>query len=846
VTVKIINITLIVLFLIICNSCSGAANRPGSVNRELSKSAPAMPAPARDESAPAAGDFGGGEESVPPSPPAMTADKTTETQAKPGAKDDRSREKRWEYPEESVDSFNFEELPEEVEEEPSSDQDMMAETPSGTGGGGAGGGEKDNEGRWQYEKSDEIADNQKGMISAYRSSDKSEEEKKMKSEEEIKKFRVRSRFPEIVFYNPGIITDKNGKAQLNFQTGDSITEYTLSIKAATKDGKWGTQKTEFKAFQPFFIDFDPPSKLHLNDEISMSAAVFNYTDHNVKINFSIQADSRISLLSLKDVQFTIPSSKAIAIPVSIKVTGTGKSEIKITAEGEGVKDTIVRKIEILPDLPERSFKSGGVLKSGNNTISFEIPQNAKILDGDFTLRVFNDPSMGLFDLARKLDAEPHADIERSSAMLQAASSAYFILDRNALLSESEKQELNHLIDTSWIRLLAFRTSDGFSNYPGGKTDPYASLLVLDSLATYESVRVVDEKLKNQLIQNALQVFRGDYITEMKLFAASVVAEYTETDHPVCVEFRAYLDSPLIKNSVDPVIMGLVCRLSGKVSYNYDFKNALSKLKPSQASNVQSTLGAQVSQSIPQKGYIFGLANIIIALSQKGQKLDSPEVAQIKEILENAAWNSEGVYLDRIYAIYALGQLKGKGSASRDARKIVVNGQPVESSPQTILQEFPVNLKSGENRLEIDMGKTGGVYQVVGRYFIDQPPAMQDDLLNYKYKKDMNGKGVISARFAVKNTELIRNSTVHIPLIKGIKPVDSESIMAKKLGADYVEYRSDEIIVYYSDKAALSIENPDFIMLSDIKGSFYFPPVYIDKNESESDFEAGRGIRVNWL
>src|SRR4029079_8803169 len=90
--------------------------------------------------------------------------------------------------------------------------------------------------------------------------------------------RLREYFPETLVWQPEIITDKKGRAEVNFKMADNITTWKMFAIASTKKGKIGVVEKEVTAFQSFFVDLAPPKFLTDGDEIYLPTQVRNYTD----------------------------------------------------------------------------------------------------------------------------------------------------------------------------------------------------------------------------------------------------------------------------------------------------------------------------------------------------------------------------------------------------------------------------------------------------------------------------------------------------------------------------------------------------------------------------------------
>ena len=88
---------------------------------------------------------------------------------------------------------------------------------------------------------------------------------------------VRSYFPEALYINPEIITDKDGRASIVIPMADSITTWRMAMIASTQHGALGTSTSSLKVFQDFFVDLDLPVTLTQGDRVSIPVAIYNYS-----------------------------------------------------------------------------------------------------------------------------------------------------------------------------------------------------------------------------------------------------------------------------------------------------------------------------------------------------------------------------------------------------------------------------------------------------------------------------------------------------------------------------------------------------------------------------------------
>ena len=69
---------------------------------------------------------------------------------------------------------------------------------------------------------------------------------------------LREYFPETLLWQPGLITDDQGRAELPLTFADSITTWRLTASASSQGGALGGVTAPLRVFQDFFVDIDLP------------------------------------------------------------------------------------------------------------------------------------------------------------------------------------------------------------------------------------------------------------------------------------------------------------------------------------------------------------------------------------------------------------------------------------------------------------------------------------------------------------------------------------------------------------------------------------------------------------
>jgi uncharacterized protein YfaS (alpha-2-macroglobulin family) len=189
--------------------------------------------------------------------------------------------------------------------------------------------------------------------------------------------RIREFFPETMLWQPALITDADGKAELPVTFADSITTWRLTASASSRGGLLGGVSAPLRVFQDFFVDLDLPLSLTQHDEVAFPVAVYNYlkTPQTVKLELAhegwfelLDADGYTRSLDLQPNEVT-------AVKFRIRAQRIGYQPLTVRASGSKQSDAVKRTIEVVPD-GSRVEKVISDRLSGKIVQTLEIPERA--------------------------------------------------------------------------------------------------------------------------------------------------------------------------------------------------------------------------------------------------------------------------------------------------------------------------------------------------------------------------------------------------------------------------------------------------------------------------------------
>jgi hypothetical protein len=162
--------------------------------------------------------------------------------------------------------------------------------------------------------------------------------------------RVREYFPETLLWQPALITDERGQANLEVPLADSITTWRLSASASSRAGLLGGATSSLRVFQDFFVDLDLPVALTQNDEVAFPVAVYNYLKSEQTVTLTLKKEPWFDLL---DGDFkrslTRKAGEVTSVRFRIKAKRVGTLPLEVEARGSKMSDAVKRHVEVLPD-----------------------------------------------------------------------------------------------------------------------------------------------------------------------------------------------------------------------------------------------------------------------------------------------------------------------------------------------------------------------------------------------------------------------------------------------------------------------------------------------------------------
>ena len=601
---------------------------------------------------------------------------------------------------------------------------------------------------------------------------------------------VRSYFPEALYINPEIITDRDGSASVSIPLADSITTWRMALVASTQHGALGTASSSLKVFQDFFVDLDLPVTLTQGDRISIPVAVYNYSGRRGDVDLKLQPDDWFSLVDdAAEKTVAVDSERVGGSQFMLEARRIGKYRLTLSAHMNGEADRadiVVREIEVVPNGREQNLVFNGRLENAvEHQVNFpagSIPDASKIY-----VRLYPGPLSQVIEGMDSLLRMPFGCFEQTSSVTYPNVLALDYMKRTKKLTPEVHAKAEGFISHGYQRLLTFEVMGGgfswFGQAPANKILTSYGLMEFSDMA---KVYDVDPRLitRTQAWLAAQQQLDGSwkpdtsfinegatnrFNTDVLRITAYIAWSLENTGYqgPAVEKAKQFIEKHLNDNSkLDAYTLAVLANFAVDYGKDREFtRQAMQLLLDARSEKGDQTWWSAEETSVYATGSsasveTTGLA--IQALLKWGQASGMARKALSYIAAKKDAGGTWGTTQATIMALRALLLATEKGAADvRGVLEVLLNGKPAEKLELTpenndLLHQFvfkDLDPKGG-NTVEIRFnGKGGLAYQVVGSYFLPWDKQAEREALSIDVAYDrthMAQDDIATATATVKN------------------------------------------------------------------------------------------------
>ncbi|HEY6350943.1 MAG TPA: alpha-2-macroglobulin family protein [Candidatus Angelobacter sp.] len=576
---------------------------------------------------------------------------------------------------------------------------------------------------------------------------------KVQAEQQAFTPRVRKYFPETLLWQPELITDSSGKAQLKFAMADNITTWKMSVIASTTSGKLGLAEKELRTFQPFFVDHEPPKILTQGDQIHLPVVLRNYLNRPQQVQVKLEQSPWFSFLSASHQMVEVPAGQDAIAQFSISADHSiHEGKERVTAANHDTGDAVERTVAVHPDGEDVAQTVAALLSGARSTLDVEFPANAIPGSIEAELKIYPNIASHLLDSLNALVVRPAGCAEQITSIAFASVVLLQFLHKAGQDDpetpgnpnvELAKRARKYVTD-AYQRLSQLQAGNGgFPYWVNNQPDAAVTAYVLDFLVQASEYINVDSAMIKRAEQflKSNQEQNGEWLRHWSYSAPSRDANLTALVTRVLAEISRKLPdegkSPevqqvlstgmkFLENRIaewnDPYVIGqyaLAASMTGRAEYIGKAQTLLRRLAHEEGPGVYWNLEANTSPfySWGSAGRLetTGLAVRALALLPKTEE-DSDNSKLLNRGLlyllnhkdRYGSWYSTQATVNVLRGLVDALPSVGDAVHAADEADIVVNGKPaatlrLPSSTQItgpITADISGMLSPGDNKVEV--------------------------------------------------------------------------------------------------------------------------------------------------
>ncbi|MEM7344668.1 MAG: alpha-2-macroglobulin family protein, partial [Chloroflexota bacterium] len=283
---------------------------------------------------------------------------------------------------------------------------------------------------------------------------------------------VREEFSDTAYWNPVVVTDQNGKAEVTLDLPDNLTTWVMRGVGITNDTLVGETTVDLVSTKPLLIRPVAPRFFVVDDRAELAANVNNNTDDELDVEVTLSADGLVIDTETAAVQtVTVPARSETKVTWNVMVEDVTQTELvfaAVTTDGQ-YDDAAKPRLTTGPDgsllvlrytAPDIVGTAGQLVEGGSRTEAVALPPTFDDRRGELSLQF--DPSLaaGMRDGLSYLEHYEYECTEQTVSRFLPNLLTFAAIQSLGIENEELETRLPDLVDEGLNRLYIQQKPDG--------------------------------------------------------------------------------------------------------------------------------------------------------------------------------------------------------------------------------------------------------------------------------------------------------------------------------------------------------------------------------------------------
>jgi uncharacterized protein YfaS (alpha-2-macroglobulin family)/TolA-binding protein len=351
---------------------------------------------------------------------------------------------------------------------------------------------------------------------------------------------LREKLADVAAWAPRIVTDANGRAEIEVMLPDNLTVWSADAAAINTGTAGGLGAAAVRVRKDVLVRVSLPAYLSTGDETTAIVLGQHVGEETVRMKLTLRAEGgRAAVVEgASEVEREAGPRGGASFDVRVKAVGAGLATFEGTAATEKAGDGVKQGVRVLPFGEPWRFAERRTLRE-RASLSFEIP--ALVAPGATQGRVIVQSGLAaeILEGLAFLAGYPYPALEAVLNRTVAPAVVHRAFVDASLPSPVREEDLKKAVRRLWTTLRGFQNADdaGFAPWPGRPSEPESTAFALDALVKLrEAGFVADGDLWNSAVGGALNLLRQGRVTRDQ--RAALVASLTLASVDVNAELNA--------------------------------------------------------------------------------------------------------------------------------------------------------------------------------------------------------------------------------------------------------------------------------------------------------------------